>query len=259
MSFKLTFGVVLVIVISLTSTLACPKNFKGDIVHDDSTKFYRCHDGSATVMPCPDGQEFHAELKVCLEPVLEKSLIHFGSQRVLSSILKDDDLPECRRNQTTTIYFPHATSCTLFYSCVNGILTLLVCPEGTEFNVDKLICDWISDSGCLAQTPNTTSTSTSTSTSTTTPDPTTPEPTTPDPTTSDPTTPEPTTPEPTTPESTTPEPTTPDETTPDETTPDETTPEPTTPEPTTPEPTTPEPTTPEPDNSRTDNSGTDNS
>lgn len=50
---------------------------------------------------------------------------------------ENDNKPECLRNQSTTIFLPHETECTKFYSCSNGLLTELECPKGTEFYPDK--------------------------------------------------------------------------------------------------------------------------
>lgn len=47
--------------------------------------------------------------------------------------------PNCPSGQMETSYFPHESECTKFYSCVNGVLTIMVCEPGTEYNSGKSV------------------------------------------------------------------------------------------------------------------------
>lgn len=45
--------------------------------------------------------------------------------------------PTCPKDQLDISSFPHDTECSKFYSCVNGVLTLMICLPGTEYNPEK--------------------------------------------------------------------------------------------------------------------------
>ncbi|XP_077256946.1 uncharacterized protein LOC143894503 isoform X1 [Temnothorax americanus] len=118
-----------------------------------------------------------------------------------------DILTECPKTnpENKTVFIPHETDCTKFYSChVGNKGEPIDCPvmdkngNRLHFNPKLQVCDWPWRAGCelSSSTPTTTS---STTPSTTTPTPTTPSTTTPTPTTPSTTTPTPTTPSPTTP------------------------------------------------------------
>ncbi|XP_077287959.1 uncharacterized protein LOC143912546 [Arctopsyche grandis] len=138
MLFKLSFRVVLLLLMSLTTILACPKNFKGDMVHEDMNKFYRCHYGSHSIISCPNGQEFHPKLKVCLKSILKISPLESPCSGITVGLV------------------PHETDCTKFYFCSDGIQTQYDCPDGQEFDENSGGCADITGSGCTSTiTPTT--------------------------------------------------------------------------------------------------------
>ncbi|XP_018337851.1 PREDICTED: uncharacterized protein LOC108745930 [Trachymyrmex septentrionalis] len=166
------------------------------------------------------------------------------------------DIPtECPETnpQNETVFIPHESDCTKFYSCHMGVKGKpLDCPFMDEngnklhFNPELQVCDWPWSAGCRTSSNSTTSSSIPTTiitpNTTISPTPTTPSSPTPIITTSSTSTS-------TTPTSTTLTPSSPTPTTPTPSTPTSTTSTPSSPTPTTPTPSTPTPTTPTPSSS----------
>ncbi|XP_031837430.1 uncharacterized protein LOC116429097 [Nomia melanderi] len=63
-------------------------------------------------------------------------------------------------NGALVTLLPNPANCKTFYSCNNGIPTLLGCPSGLYFNPKLQVCDWIvrdESNGCDAFIPTSTS------------------------------------------------------------------------------------------------------
>ncbi|XP_077288697.1 uncharacterized protein LOC143913057 [Arctopsyche grandis] len=139
----------IVLLIGATSALECPANSIGRIADpSECSRYILCDGGSLQTMYCNGGQEFNRQLQVCQTPIVPGCLNLF-----LSSLVEGSPrVPFCPLDQNTTIYLPHETLCTKFYSCYMGVLTAFDCAGGTEFDPEKGNCDWISEDGCTLRT-----------------------------------------------------------------------------------------------------------
>ncbi|XP_011870340.1 PREDICTED: uncharacterized protein LOC105563386 [Vollenhovia emeryi] len=204
----------------------------------DCTKFCSCSNGTPFIMSCPAGLHFDKAKSICNWPTIAKCpwkkskrytaciyIVALFYVAILGVDAFDESpvagiLAKCPETnpKNETVFVPHDTDCTKFYSCHMGVKgEPLNCPfmdkngNRLHFNPKLQVCDWPWNAGCTTPTPTTPTPTTPTPT---TPTPTTPTPTTPTPTTATPTTPTPTTPTPTTSTPTTLTPSSPTSTTP---------------------------------------------
>lgn len=113
----------------------CPAN--GDVIipHENCTQYCECKDGKATIVDCIKDMFYNPEKQIC-------------------------DWPENIRNLTcdpfpcsndTDITIPHECNCDRYYICSNGQQIRQFCPDGMEYNYEKLVCEKYEDSHCYKE------------------------------------------------------------------------------------------------------------
>lgn len=50
-------------------------------------------------------------------------------------------------------HLPHPTDCNLFYKCLEGVPSLLNCPEGLHWSIEKNYCDYPENAKCVRPLP----------------------------------------------------------------------------------------------------------
>ncbi|KAK3867378.1 hypothetical protein Pcinc_027157 [Petrolisthes cinctipes] len=116
-----------------------PNGFFADAQQCD--KYYHCADNQLTEKLCSDGMAFSD-----INPSVEKC--------DLLSTVDCSDRPKlqiprptehCKRLNGN--FPPDEPNCQQAYRCVEGVSTLITCPEGLAFSLETGICDWPDQSG----------------------------------------------------------------------------------------------------------------
>ncbi|VVC25966.1 Chitin binding domain [Cinara cedri] len=105
-------------------------------------KFYECKDGVATAKLCPDGlvfDPFNRKVNKCDQPFS----VDCGDRTELQNPQPNYLCP--RRNG----YFAHPEEkiCNIFYNCIEGEGTEIVCPNGLHFDEYAGTCAWPETAG----------------------------------------------------------------------------------------------------------------
>lgn len=104
----------------------CPAGNKNAIFIASKTscsEYYFCYDGVSTLMKCATNLYFNPE----------KSKCDFKDNVNCST-----GKPKCSKNENG--FFPHETSCKLFYFCSGGVLSVQQCPYFYYWNADEKEC-----------------------------------------------------------------------------------------------------------------------
>ncbi|XP_064292023.1 uncharacterized protein LOC135309713 [Plodia interpunctella] len=126
-------------------TSSCPRwygHFPLDFT--ECSKYIRCEFGKPTIMPCPAGLVFNAELEVCDWPVNVPSCnpeVFRGFKCPVSEIDKNG-------TEDTIINFRYGQSCKKYIACQDGRPRLLHCDLGLSFSHETGSCirsDFVSD------------------------------------------------------------------------------------------------------------------
>jgi len=137
MRFLLVTLLALAVFLQAEAAFKCPPK---DGQYEDPVqcdKYYECEDGVATEKICPDGLVFDAgirKINKCDQPFS----VDCGDRLELQPPKSSKLCP--RRNG----YFAHPDErvCNIFYNCIEGESTEIVCPSGLHFDEYQGICVW---------------------------------------------------------------------------------------------------------------------
>lgn len=119
----------------------------------DCTKFYKCSQGNAFELSCPNGQHWNRGYSYC--DSIERAHCTANNQQQPqwppSTVLHPSYLSCPQYDAAQPIFFPHHLSCESFYQCRNGRAVYLTCPEGYHWNVAQSYCDEPSKANCRLQ------------------------------------------------------------------------------------------------------------
>ncbi|GBO29057.1 Peritrophin-1, partial [Araneus ventricosus] len=109
----------------------------------DCSKFVVCDSGAAHQKSCPAGLHFSTALQACDYP----SKVQCDKMGVLRSVgVPSAFCPEV--NGKIAIFYRHASNCSVYYLCSNGLAYEFVCPAGLHFNLRQKKCDYEDNARC---------------------------------------------------------------------------------------------------------------
>lgn len=114
----------------------------------DCTKFFKCSQGNAFELRCPNGQHWNRNYSYC--DSIERA--HCTSQQQpqwpIVTVVHPTYLDCPQYDSATTIYYPHHLTCAAFYQCKGGRAIYLTCPEGFHWNSAQKYCDFPTSANC---------------------------------------------------------------------------------------------------------------
>ncbi|RNA18636.1 cell death abnormality 1-like isoform X1 [Brachionus plicatilis] len=126
---KLSILIVSLVVMSEASwrgrRQACDQSMDFSPVPGDCNKFYRCAHGQLVVMDCSSGLYFDNNLKICNW----QDQVACPSSSGSSTCDPASDLTQVPND------------CSKFYRCINGVLSVLSCPNGYLFDQNAKACN----------------------------------------------------------------------------------------------------------------------
>ncbi|XP_071546408.1 uncharacterized protein [Panulirus ornatus] len=124
----------------LASECPSPNGYFADSRQCD--KYYQCTNNVLTEKLCPDGLAFND-----IDPAVEKcDLLHLVDCSGRSLLQPPKPTEHCER-QNGNFAPRDVPSCQQAYRCVDGVSSLITCPEGLAFALETGICDWPDQSG----------------------------------------------------------------------------------------------------------------
>nr|AYV99605.1 venom polypeptide [Dolopus genitalis] len=126
---------------------------------NDCSKFYKCLNGRAYPISCPQGLHWSTKLQRCdwpevagCDPSIPTTLIPEVTTSSATSTpstaaptteapKKDSRCPEDEDPKIPTV-LPFPNDCSKFYKCLNGIAYPVSCPAGLHWSNDLNRCDW---------------------------------------------------------------------------------------------------------------------
>ncbi|KAK8722065.1 hypothetical protein OTU49_012461, partial [Cherax quadricarinatus] len=124
----------------LASECPAPNGYFADARQCD--RYYECVDNVMSVRLCPDGMAFND-----FNPAVEKcDLLSQVDCTGRPDLQPARPTEHCDRQYGN--FAPKETgNCQSAYRCVDGVGTLISCPEGLAFSLETGICDWPDQSG----------------------------------------------------------------------------------------------------------------
>lgn len=120
------------IVAEFASNIICPKSGTFMFPHSQRNRYYVCIDGHAIGFACADGYIYDSEVNACK---LDSQTIQ---AEVPSPTLLDEPVNIlCPPSGASK--FPHFAR-NKFYLCINGMASVLACPQGTLFDAELSNC-----------------------------------------------------------------------------------------------------------------------
>ncbi|GFU02867.1 putative chitinase 10 [Nephila pilipes] len=129
----------------------CPKGLVlKHLPHEtDCTLFYKCVNGKASLMKCPQKLHFNRKMSVCDYPENAGCIKGDISKDQRDKSEKESPNGECPlKNPAQPVLLPHNTDCTKFYICDAGIPHGKSCQPGLHFNAKIQACDYPEKAGC---------------------------------------------------------------------------------------------------------------
>lgn len=130
----------------------------------DCTKFYKCSQGNAFELNCPNGQHWNRGYSYCDSIERAHCTANGQQQKPQQPQWQQPQQPSwpqntvihptylnCPRFDAQPVFFPHHLSCSNFYQCQNGRAVYLTCPAGYHWNVARSYCDAPSNANCRLQ------------------------------------------------------------------------------------------------------------
>lgn len=122
----------------------------------DCTKFFKCSQGYAFELNCPNGQHWNRGYSYCDSIERAHCTGNSQPQQQHPQVPQWPQNPvihpaylNCPQYDTAqSIYFPHNLSCSNFYQCKNGRAIYLSCPAGHHWNAARSYCDTPSNANC---------------------------------------------------------------------------------------------------------------
>lgn len=161
------FAVILLAVAVVADEGLCPKEDANSeigrlVVHSDCDKFYKCVEGEAIEMYCPDGLFFNSVFRFCdwslnvdcgerlipAEKVLTASVVEEkpeqGSEEEVAETNDIEFLENgCPVDPVVHWLVPHEEDCSIFFYCVWGEKVERSCPNSLHFNRNLQVSNYI--------------------------------------------------------------------------------------------------------------------
>ncbi|CAH2049168.1 unnamed protein product, partial [Iphiclides podalirius] len=136
------------------------------VVHSDCDKFYKCVNGEAIEMFCPDGLLFNSMFRFCdwssnvdcgersmpAEKVVTANIEDSPEQPNEEEVVEKTEIEflenGCPVDPVVHWLVPDEQNCSSFYYCVWGEKVRNECPHSLHFNRNLQVCDWPQYAAC---------------------------------------------------------------------------------------------------------------